>query len=148
MVALAAPGKLPIHLEGLMAPDPEDNVGLWIRERRTGRLAVYLPGIASLDARILQAVEGADCLFFDGTFWSSDELIRLGLSTKCAEDMAHLPVGSPAGSLTGLRPLTVHRKIYTHINNTNPILVEDSPERRAVEAARWEVAEDGMGVRL
>lgn len=148
VVALAAPGKLPIHLEGLMAPDPEDNVGLWIRERRTGRLAVYLPGIASLDTRILQAVEGADCLFFDGTFWSSDELIRLGLSTKRAEDMAHLPVGSPAGSLTGLRPLTVHRKIYTHINNTNPILVEDSPERRAVEAARWEVAEDGMGVRL
>ena len=148
VVALPAPSKLPIHLEGLMAPDPEDNVGLWIRERRTGRLAVYLPGVAFLDNPILRAIEGADCLFFDGTFWSSDELIRLGLSTKHAEDMAHLPVGSPAGSLAGLRALTVQRKIYTHINNTNPILVKDSPERRGVEAARWEVAEDGMEVRL
>ena len=148
VVALPVPGKLPVHLEGLMASDAEDNVGLWIRERRTGRLAVYLPSVASVDGLFLQRVEEAECLFFDGTFWSSDELIRLGLSTKRAEDMAHLPIGDSAGSLVSLAGLKVGRKIYTHINNTNPILVEDSPERRALEEARWEVAVDGLEVRL
>ncbi len=148
VVALPAPGKLPIHLEGLMAPDPEDNVGFWIRERDTGRRAVYLSSVASLDDVLLRAVEEADCLWFDGTFWSSDELIRLGLSTKRAEDMAHLPIGSPGGSLARLSSLTVSRKIFIHINNTNPILLEDSPERRALEEARWAVAVDGMEVRL
>ena len=147
VVALPAPGKLPIHLEGLMHPDQEDNVGLWIRDRRAGRLAVYLSGAAALDPSLLKALDGADCLFFDGTFWSSDELVRLGLSTKRAEDMAHLPIGGPAGSLARLASVSVHRKIYTHINNTNPILLGESPERRAVQEARWEVAEDGMEVR-
>ena len=148
VVALPAPGKVPVHLEGLTASDAEDNVGLWIRERRTGRLAVYLSSVASVDDGLLHAVEEADCLFFDGTFWSSDELIRLGLSTKRAEDMAHLPIGGPTGSLARLAGLTVDRKIHIHINNTNPILLEDSPERRAVEAAGWEVAADGLEVRL
>lgn len=148
VVALPAPGKLPIHLEGLMASDPEDNVGLWIRARATGPLAVYLTSVASVDDELLQAVQEPDCLWFDGTFWSSDELIRLGLSTRRAEDMAHLPVGGPRGSLARLAGLTARRKIYTHINNTNPILVQDSPERRALEEARWEVAVDGMEVRL
>jgi pyrroloquinoline quinone biosynthesis protein B len=147
VLALPVPGKLPIHLERLMPPDPEDNVGLWIRERRTGRLAVYLPGIASLDS-FDRVAEGADCLFFDGTFWSSEELVQLGLSTKRAEDMAHLPIGGPAGSLARLAGLRAHRKIYTHINNTNPILLEDSVERRTVEQSGWEVAVDGMEVRL
>ncbi len=148
VLALPAPGKLPIHLEGLMPGDPEDNVGLWIRERRTGRLAVYLPAAASVDSSLRQTVEGADCLFFDGTFWSSDELVRLGLSTKRAEDMAHLPIGGQAGSLACLTGLMAHRRIYTHINNTNPILREDSPERHAVEDAGWEVAGDGLELRL
>lgn len=148
VTALPVPGKLPIHLEGLLPPDPEDNVGLWIRDRRTGRLAVYLPAVASIDEGLLQAVAGADCLFFDGTFWSSDELVRLGLSTKCAEEMAHLPIGDPVGSLARLAGLRARRKIYTHLNNSNPILRADSAERRAVEEAGWEVAEDGMEVRL
>lgn len=148
VLALGVLGKLPIHLEGLVPGDPEDNVGLWIRERRTGRLAVYLPAVASVDDSLRQTVEGADCLFFDGTFWSSDELVRFDLSTKRAEDMAHLPIGGPAGSLASLAGLTAHRKIYTHINNTNPVLLKDSSERRAVEDAGWEVAEDGLEVRL
>ncbi len=147
VLALPVPGKLPVHLEGLMPSDPEDNVGLWIRGRHTGRMAAYLPGVASLNG-FRQALEGTDCLFFDGTFWSSDELVRLGLSTKRAEDMAHLPIGGPTGSLAQLVGLTAQRKIYTHINNTNPILRVDSPERRAVEKARWEVAEDGLEISL
>jgi pyrroloquinoline quinone biosynthesis protein B len=147
VLALPVAGKLPIHLEGLMPPDPEDNVGLWIRERRSGRLAVYLSAVAFLDG-LRSGLEGADCLFFDGTFWSSDELIRLGLGTRRAEEMAHLPVGGPAGSLAGLVGLPVPRRIYTHVNNTNPILLDDSPERRQVEGAGWEVAVDGLEVTL
>lgn len=148
VTALPLPGKLPIHLEGLLPPDPEDNVGLWIRDRTSGRLAVYAPGVASIDDRLCQALDGADCLFFDGTFWTGDELIRLGLSTKRAEEMAHLPIGGPAGSLARLAGLSIRRKAYTHINNSNPILRADSGERSAVETAGWETAEDGMEVHL
>lgn len=146
--ALPIPGKLPVHLEGLMPPDPEDNVGLWVREPKTGRLMVYLPGAASVEDQLVQALEGADCLFFDGTFWSDDELVRLGLGTKRAAEMAHLPIGGGAGSMARLAGLGCARKIYTHVNNTNPILLADSAERRAVEAAGWEVAGDGMEIRL
>lgn len=148
VTALPVPGKLPIHLEGLMPPDREDNVGLWIRDRSAGRLLVYLSGVAAIDESLRQAIDGADCLLFDGTFWSSDELVRLGLSTKRAEDMAHLPIGGPTGSLARLSGLAAHRKLYTHVNNTNPILPEDSPERRALAEAGWEVAEDGLEVLL
>ncbi|HLC41522.1 MAG TPA: pyrroloquinoline quinone biosynthesis protein PqqB [Methylomirabilota bacterium] len=148
VTALPVPGKLPIHLEGLVPDDPEDNVGLWIREERTGRRAIYLPAVARIDNSLRQAVEGAGCLFLDGTFWSEDELVRLGLSTKRAKEMAHLPIGGAAGSLAQVADLTIDRKIYTHINNTNPILLEDSSERRAVEEAGWEVAWDGMEITL
>jgi pyrroloquinoline quinone biosynthesis protein B len=148
VVALPAPGKLPFHLEGRMPADPEENVGLRLRDRSSGRTAVYLPGVARLDEGLLQAVGTPDCLFFDGTFWSSEELIQLGLSSRCAEDMAHLPIGGSTGSMTGLAGISARRKIYIHINNTNPILPLDSPERRAVEDAGWEVAEDGLEICL
>jgi pyrroloquinoline quinone biosynthesis protein B len=91
---------------------------------------------------------GAHVVFFDGTFWSSDELPALGLGTKRAEEMAHLPVGGPGGSLAQLANVSVGRRVYIHINNTNPMLREDSAERAAVVAAGWEIAEDGMEVRL
>ncbi len=93
-------------------------------------------------------MDGADACFFDGTFWTSDELPRLGLGTARAEDMAHLPIGGERGSLALLAGVRAGRKVLTHINNTNPILVEGSPERRAVEAAGWEVAVDGLEIAL
>jgi pyrroloquinoline quinone biosynthesis protein B len=92
--------------------------------------------------------EGADALLFDGTFWASDELPRLGLGTARAEDMAHLPIGGERGSLAALSRVRAGRRVLTHVNNTNPILVEGSPERRAVEAAGWEVAADGLEIEL
>jgi pyrroloquinoline quinone biosynthesis protein B len=97
---------------------------------------------------VWKALEGADCVLFDGTFWSSDELPARGLGTKRAEAMAHLPVGGPEGSLAALADLRAGRRIYIHVNNTNPLLREDSAERRAVVAAGWEVAEDGMEIAL
>jgi pyrroloquinoline quinone biosynthesis protein B len=145
---IAVPGKLPIHLEGLLSPDSEDNVALRIRESRTGRLLVYAPAIGAVTSMVRAALEGVDCLFFDGTFWSSNELPAQGLGTRRAEDMAHVPVGGPQGSLAALGATSGARRIYIHINNTNPLLREDSPERQAVDRQGWEVAYDGMEVVL
>jgi pyrroloquinoline quinone biosynthesis protein B len=146
--AVAVPGKPPVHLEGILPPHDEDNVGIRIRERATGRRLGYFSGVARLTPAVRDAVAGVDCLFFDGTFWSSDELRALGLGTKRAEDMAHLPVGGDHGSLAALAGLGSARRIYIHLNNTNPLLRDDSPERRAAERAGWEVARDGMEVAL
>lgn len=146
--AVAMPGKLPIHLEADGTSDPEDSVGFRIRERATGRMLAYFSGVGEVTDAVRRAVEDADCLFFDGTFWSSDELPGLGLGTKRAEQMAHLPVGGPDGSLARLRGLAARRRIFIHVNNSNPLLRDDSPERATVEAAGWEVARDGMEVRI
>jgi pyrroloquinoline quinone biosynthesis protein B len=146
--AVAMVGKLPIHLEADGTPDPEDSVGFRIHERATGRILAYLSGVGAVTDAVRHAVEDADCVFFDGTFWSSDELPGLGLGTKRAEQMAHLPVGGPDGSLARLHGLAAPRRIFIHVNNTNPLLRDDSPERATVEAAGWEVARDGMEVRI
>ena len=146
--SVAAPGKPPIHLEGLAGPDSEDSIGLRIREASTGRRLAYFAATGGLTPAMREALADADCVFFDGTFWSSDELPALGLGVKRAEDMAHLPIGGAGGSLAQLRGLRAGRRIYIHVNNTNPILREDSAERREVEAAGWEIAWDGMEVTL
>lgn len=145
--AVPVPGKPPLHLEGLMAPHPEDNVGLRLRDARGRRLA-HFTSVARLDGPTRGAMADADCLFFDGTFWSGDELPAMGLGTRRAEDMAHLPVGGEGGSLAALSALRVPRRIYIHMNNTNPLLRDDSPERERVRAAGWEVAYDGMELAL
>ncbi len=146
--AVPVPGKPPVHLEGLVDPDPEENVGFKIREPASGKALAYFSGVGALTPPVRGALEGADCVFFDGTFWASDELPALGLGAKRAEAMAHLPVGGPGGSLAALADLRAGRRIYIHINNTNPVLREDSAERAAVAAAGWEVAEDGMEIVL
>ena len=146
--AVPVPGKLPIHLESESAGDPEDNIGLRIREAATGRRLAYFPAAGGLTPIVGKAIDDADCVFFDGTFWSGDELPAQGLGTKRAEEMAHLPVGGSGGSLAALHGLRASRRIYIHVNNTNPLLREDSPERKEAEAAGWEIAEDGMEVSL
>ena len=143
-----SPGKLPVHLDGLASADPEDNIGLRIRERATGLVLAYFSAVGRMSPSVRQGLEGASAVFFDGTFWSSDELSGPGLMAKTAEDLAHLPIGGEGGSLGMLAALPRARKIFTHINNTNPILREDSEERRAVEAGGCEVAFDGMEIRL
>jgi len=145
---VALPGKPPVHLMGRYPPDSEDNVGFRVRERATGRVLAYLSGVAAITPAVSDALEGAACVFFDGTFWSNDELIALGLGSQRAEDMAHLPVGGPGGSLAALADHRTGRRIYIHVNNTNPILREDSPERAAVEAEGWTVAHDGLEIAL
>ena len=131
-----------MHLTGLVPSSPEDNVALWIRHGES--LVVYAAACASLE--LAESFDDADVLFFDGTFWSSDELVAAGLSRARAEDMAHLPIGGSAGSLARLAQSRARRKIFTHVNNSNPILVGGSPEHRAVREAGWEVAFDGMEI--
>jgi pyrroloquinoline quinone biosynthesis protein B len=146
IVARPAAGKLPIHLVGSSDPSPEDNVGIWIHEDGSPRVAAYVTAAATLDG-LRPALDEASCVFFDGTFWREDELIALGLGKSTAREMAHLPIGGPTGSLAALRDVKA-RKIYMHINNTNPILDPGSPERRAVEQAGWQIATDGLEVTL
>ena len=144
--AVPAPGKLPLHLEGLRQPSPEDNVGLVIRWR--DHRVAYFSGVAGPSPEVERAVSGASVVFFDGTFWSSDELIAAGLGTRRAEEMAHWPIGGPEGSLQFLSRVARATAIYIHINNTNPILLEDSPERRALDEPEIEVAFDAMSLEL
>lgn len=145
-------GKPPIHLEnrpgGRTATAPEDNVGLRIRETATGRRLAYFPAAGGVTPAVREALADADGVFFDGTFWSSDELPAQGLGTKRAADMAHLPVGGADGSLAALRGLGATRRILIHLNNTNPVLREDAPERKEAEGAGWTIAWDGMEVTL
>ena len=125
-----------------------DVVGYRITDGRTGRALVYLPGAQALGASVLAQLEGCTCLLFDGTCWQDDELIRLGIANKTSREMGHLPIGGADGSLKQLAPLPIERKIYIHINNTNPILLEDSPERRIVEEHGFEVADDGLELEI
>jgi pyrroloquinoline quinone biosynthesis protein B len=138
--AFATPGKLPVHLVGRAEPSAEDNVGLTLCDAGGSASLAYAAACASLDGVDL---DGHATVLFDGTFFREDELVRLGLSKARAKDMAHMPIGGADGSLARLASLRA-RKIYTHVNNTNPILAPGSSERREIDAAGWEVAFDGM----
>jgi pyrroloquinoline quinone biosynthesis protein B len=122
-------------------------VGYRLTDERTGGTVVYLPGVQALTG-LRTEIEGCDCLLIDGTCWRDDELIRLGLAGKTCRDMGHLPVDGPDGSLAQLPSLGVRRAIYVHMNNTNPILLDDAPERRIVEDSSMEVAMDGLEVEV
>ncbi len=150
VTAIAAPGKLPVHLVGAIEPSPEDNVALRVRDLASGRVCVVATAVGSLEG-VEAIVRGAGLLFFDGTFWSEDELVTQGLGKARARDMAHVPIGGDAGSLAGLARidgLATTRRVYTHLNNTNPVLRQDAAERAAVERAGWELSFDGMELTL
>jgi pyrroloquinoline quinone biosynthesis protein B len=109
---------------------------------------VYIPGAQQLTASVREQLQDCSCLLFDGTCWQDDELVRLGIAKKTSRDMGHLPISGSDGSLKQLAPLPIERKIYIHINNTNPILIEDSPERRTAEEHGFEVAADGLELEI
>jgi pyrroloquinoline quinone biosynthesis protein B len=113
-----------------------------------GGTLVFLPCLPELTGPIRAELDGCAALLVDGTCWQDDELIRLGLAGKTARDMGHLPISGPGGSLAELASLPIGRTIYTHINNTNPILLEDSPERRTVGQHGMQVAVDGLELQI
>lgn len=118
-------------------------VGLMI-ETAGGSKAAFVPGCGALEPGLLARLAGADLLLFDGTFWTDTELVSLGISQRTARQMDHTPISGPDGSLAVLRTLPCRQKVYTHINNSNPILIEDSPERMEVVSAGLMVGDDGM----
>ena len=142
------PGKVPLYLEG---DDPDTasesaaNVGVEISDG--GKRLIYVPGAANMTEAVSVRLARANVVLFDGTLFTDDELIRTGTGTKTGRRMGHMPIEGEGGSLAALAGLA-SRRIFVHINNTNPILVDGSPERRRVEAAGWEVAEDGLEIVL
>jgi len=131
------------------APVPGDNVGFIFENMATGRRIFYAPGLAEIDATVWQAMSSSDVVLVDGTFWTDDEMIRLGISTKRGSEIGHLCQSGPGGMLERLSQLPAStRKLLIHINNTNPILDEHSPERAACTAAGVEVSHDGLEIPL
>jgi pyrroloquinoline quinone biosynthesis protein B len=122
--------------------------GFVFRDRATGGVVTYVPGLASLDHDVVARFAASDLVLVDGTFWRDDELPRLGISDRSARDMGHVPLSGPGGTLEVLAALERPRKALVHINNTNPILLEDSAEREEVVRAGVEVAYDGLEVEL
>ena len=130
-------------------PRPGDNIGLLLHNPATGAKAFYAPGLAAVTPELLATMASCDVILVDGTFWTHDEMQREGLSKKTALDMGHLPQSGPGGMIEHLDKLpTSVRKILIHINNTNPMLVEDSKERALLTAHGIEVAFDGMEVEI
>lgn len=147
------PGKVALYLENAEAgenfgSDEGDVVGLRLTDTKTGRFVCYIPGCAAVDDRVKRWIEGAAALFFDGTLYADDEMIAQGLSHKTGGRMGHISISGEEGSIAQLAEVDAARRIFIHLNNSNPVLREDGPERSAVEAAGWEVAEDGMEVRI
>jgi pyrroloquinoline quinone biosynthesis protein B len=139
-------GDAPRYLDG---SDVELQAsGFVFRDGASGGVVTYAPGLARLDDGVLGRLAASDVVLVDGTFWLDDELARLGISERSARDMGHLPLSGPGGTLEVLAGLERPRKVLVHINNTNPILLEDSPERQAVEGAGVEVAYDGLEIEL
>jgi pyrroloquinoline quinone biosynthesis protein B len=127
---------------------PGDNIGLRVRDLRTGRSLFYAPGLGQIDQHVLGYLAEADCLLVDGTLWTNDEMVRGGVGDKLGSEMGHLDQSGTGGIMETLNSLKKPRKILIHINNTNPILNEDSEERRLLADAGIEVAYDGMDIAL
>jgi pyrroloquinoline quinone biosynthesis protein B len=139
---------VPTNKRARFGTGEESVVGYRITDGHTGRALVYMPGAQELTASVRAHLDGCTCLLIDGTCWQDDELIRLGIGGKTSREMGHLPISGADGSLKQLAPLPIERKIYIHINNTNPILLEDAPERRIVEERGLEVAADGLELEI
>ena len=145
----SVPGKVPLWLEGAVVDIGEVGEKTVGAEIRAGdKRLVYVPGCARPTEELLARLDGADAFFFDGTLYDDQEMIREGLSTKTGMRMGHMSISGPEGTISALAGVRSGRRIFIHINNSNPVLIEGSPERRATEEAGWEIAFDGMEVSL
>jgi pyrroloquinoline quinone biosynthesis protein B len=152
VIAFAVPAKVPLYLEAA-GEDPGlseegDAVGLEVIDMGTERSLFFIPGCAAMTDGLRRRLAGSPLVFFDGTLWQDDEMIRLGVGGKTGRRMGHMSMSGDDGVIAAFRDLGVGRRISIHINNSNPVLLEDSPERRVAEAAGWEIAYDGMEVTL
>lgn len=129
-------------------PHPGDNIGLWIEGADSGKSVFYAPGLGEISVAVRERLMQADCLLVDGTFWREDEMAQTGVGHKTASAMGHLPQSGDAGMIAQLKHARAERKILIHINNTNPILREDSQSRSRLSEEGIEVAYDGMDITL
>ena len=144
------PGKVPLYMENgepEIGAETETTIGARVIGR-DGASAFYIPGCAFLSPALRERLADAALVLFDGTLWTDDEMIRQGVGQKTGRRMGHISMSGADGSIEALKDLGVTRKVFVHVNNTNPVLIEDSPERRAAEAAGWEIAVDGMEISL
>jgi pyrroloquinoline quinone biosynthesis protein B len=144
--SFAAGGDAPRYLAASGAD--VEATGLVFRDRSTGGVLTYVPGLARLDGDVLGRMAASDVVLVDGTFWRDDELARLGISERSARQMGHVPLSGADGSLAALSALARPRVVLVHINNTNPILLERSPERAAVVRAGVEIGDDGLEIAI
>ena len=149
------PGKIALYLEqreaaekGLLATDVMGEQTIGVEIAAGGRRVLYIPGCATMTNALRDRLAGADAVFFDGTLWRDDEMVLAGVGTKTGKRMGHMSMSGDEGSMAALAGLDIGRRIYVHINNTNPVLIDGSPERRLANRAGWEIAEDGMEIRL
>jgi pyrroloquinoline quinone biosynthesis protein B len=152
VVAFAVPAKVPLYLEtpgeDPLVSEDGDGVGLQVIDTKTGKSLFFIPGCAAMTDRLRRRLSSSALVFFDGTLWQDDEMIRLGVGSKTGRRMGHMSIHGDDGTIAAFHDLGVERRIFIHINNSNPVLLEDSAERRSAEAAGWEIAYDGMEVRL
>jgi pyrroloquinoline quinone biosynthesis protein B len=147
--ALPLPGKAAPYSPHRQHGAPGDNIGLTVTDRQRGVSLFYAPGLMEISPPVFDAMASADAVLVDGTFWTNDEMIRMGLSTHTARDIGHLAQSGPEGMIEWLGRLPARTRRYLiHINNTNPILDEDSPERATLARAGITVCEDGMEIVL
>jgi pyrroloquinoline quinone biosynthesis protein B len=145
----AVPGKVPLYLQETAANAPEATIGLRIEDTRSHGKLVFLPGVQAYDDRVEKAIDTADVLMMDGTAFVDTEMQALGIPhAPTARAMGHWPVGGPDGTIAHLRGRRIPRKIFVHINNTNPMLRSDSREAAAVRDAGWEIGYEGMSIEL
>ncbi|MGB0506442.1 MAG: pyrroloquinoline quinone biosynthesis protein PqqB [Pikeienuella sp.] len=145
----AVPGKVPLYLEGeTVKTDLEGEQTVGVHLQAGERVAFYIPGCAAMTPALRERLEGAALVFFDGTLWRDDEMVTAGLSQKTGKRMGHMSMSGEEGSMSAFDDMTVGRKVYVHMNNTNPVLRPTSEERRAVENAGWIVAMDGMEIAI
>ena len=144
--AFHAPGKVPLYLEsGALETDQRSTftVGLKLWSDPARKL-VYLPGCGKVDDELRREIEGASALLFDGTVWTDDEMAKAGTGAKTGRRMGHLPASGTDGSMAALQNVTCGRRVFVHLNNTNPLLIDGSPERQAAEGLGWETGYDRM----
>ncbi|MDO8980370.1 MAG: pyrroloquinoline quinone biosynthesis protein PqqB [Afipia sp.] len=149
VLPFAVPGKRAWYLEGESGTDDSgDTLGLRISDKQSGEHLYFLAACAALTPELKQRLHGAPLIFFDGTLWRDDELIAAGLGTKTGQRMGHMAMSGEDGAIAAFADLGIARKIFLHINNSNPVLLPGSAERQAAERAGWQIPSDGVEITI